>query len=158
MEAFTEVTSTEAFMEAFMEVREVFADVTEAFTEVTSSEAFEEASVEAYMEDTEDMTAFAEMKFTGASTKTSTKAFMDVTTTEAFMEAFKQVMQPFAEILGAYMEDMEYMKASTEVTSTGASTKTSTKASMEVTSTKASMETFMEVLEAFADVWNVSLK
>ena len=41
----------------------------------------------------------------------------------------------------ASMEDMKGMKASTEVTSTGASTK----ASMEVTSTKSSIEAFMEV-------------
>ena len=41
MEVFTEVTSTEAFMEAFMEVMEAFVEVMEAFTEVTSTEAFD---------------------------------------------------------------------------------------------------------------------
>ena len=49
------------------------------------------------------------------------------------------------------MEDTEDMKASPEVTRTGASTKASTKASMEVTSTKASMGAFMEVMGAFAE-------
>ena len=51
----------------------------------------------------------------------------------------------------ASMEDMEDMKASTEVTSTGAFKKASTKGSMEVTSTKSSMKAFMEVMEAFAE-------
>ena len=54
---------------------------------------------------------------------------------EASMEASMEAM----EAVEASMEDMEDMKASTEVTSTGASTKAFTKASMEVTSTKAPM-------------------
>ena len=56
------------------------------------------------------------------------------------------------------MGDMEYMKASTEVPSTGASTKASTKASMEVTCTKSSMGAFMEVMEAFAEVMEASIE
>ena len=40
-------------MEAFMEVMEPFAGVVEAFTEKTSTEAFLETSVEASMEDVE---------------------------------------------------------------------------------------------------------
>ena len=50
------------------------------------------------------------------------------------------------------MEDMEDMKASWEVTCTGASTKASTKSCMEVTFTKAYMEALMEIMEAFAEV------
>ena len=59
------------------------------------------------------------------------------------------------------MEYMEDMKASTEITCTGASLEdstkasmeaTSTKASMEATSTKASMEAFIGVKEDFAEV------
>ena len=46
MEAFTEVSSTESFMEAFMEVMEAFAAVMEAFMEVTSTKAFMEAFTE----------------------------------------------------------------------------------------------------------------
>ena len=53
MEAFTEVTSTEAFMEAFMEVMEAFADVLEAFTGITFTKAFVEACVETSMDDME---------------------------------------------------------------------------------------------------------
>ena len=63
-----------------------------------------------------------------------------------------EVMEAFAEVMEASMEDMEDMKASTYVTSTGAFTKAPTKASMKVTSTKASMVAFMEVMEAFVEL------
>ena len=43
-------TSMEAFVDAFMEVVESAADVMEAFTELTSTEAFLKTSVEAFME------------------------------------------------------------------------------------------------------------
>ena len=52
----------------------------------------------------------------------------------------------------AFMQDMEYMKSSVNVHSTGASTKVSTKAFIQVISTKASMEAFMSVMEAFVEV------
>ena len=52
----------------------------------------------------------------------------------------------------ASMEDMENMKASTDVPSTGASTKSSTIISIEGNSTGASMEAFMVVMEAFVEV------
>ena len=65
------------------------------------------------------------------------------------IEAFAEVMEAFMDAsVEASMEDMEDMKASTDVPSTGASTK----AFMEVTSTKSSMEAFMEVLEAVVGV------
>ena len=44
------------------------------------------------------------------------------------------------------------MKAFTEATSTGASTKASTKGYMVATSTNSSIEAFMELMEAFAEV------
>ena len=67
------------------------------------------------------------------------EAFTEVTSAEAFMEAFMEVIE-------VSMDDMEDMKASTEETSTGAFTKASTKTSMEV------MEAFNEVMEAFRKV------
>ena len=101
MECFTEVTSTEAFTQALMEVMEAFAEDMKAFTEVTSTEAFMEAFtaitttkafmealmkvmqafvevMEASMEDMEDLRASTEKNFTGTSTNSSTKASMQV--------------------------------------------------------------------------------
>ena len=52
----------------------------------------------------------------------------------------------------AYMDDMEGMKASKEVTSMGACTNAFTKSSTEVTSTKASMKNFIDLMELFVEV------
>ena len=80
-------------------------------------------------------------------------------------EASVEVMEAFTEALStagimeasvqAFMEDMEYMKASVNVYSTGASTKVSTKAFIQVISTKAFMsvmEAFVEVMESFMEM------
>ena len=52
----------------------------------------------------------------------------------------KASVEAFTAFMEASVEDMKYMKVSTEITSTGASTKASAKASMKVISTKTSME------------------
>ena len=125
----------------------------EAFTEVTSTGAFVDSSVEASMEDIENMKACTGIPFTGASTKASTKASKEVPFTNAFMKDVMEKMKAFADVIEAFtdipsteafvedsveasMEDVEDMIDSTEVTSTEASTKASTKASMEETSIK----------------------
>ena len=70
------------------------------------------------------------------------EAFTEASSTAGIMEASVE----------AFMQDIEYMKASVNVYSTGASTKVSTKAFIQVISTKASMEAFMSVMEAFVEV------
>ena len=106
----------------------------EAFTASISMDDMEamEDSVE---DSTEVMKAFADIM----------KVFTEVTSTGAFVEAS--------------VEDMEYMTASTELTSGGASTKASTINSMEVTSRKASVEAFMDVKWKLSrKLWQLSRK
>ena len=69
MKAPIEEAPMKDFVEAFMEVMEVFAEVMGDFTESTSTEVFVDAIVKASMEGLKDMKAFRQVTYTGACTK-----------------------------------------------------------------------------------------
>ena len=106
----------------------------------------------------EGMKVFTQVSLTGASTKASTKA-----STNDSMEAFMGVMEAFAEVMEAsteaicmeastkdytkfFMEDIEDMKASTELTTAKAFTTASKKASTEVNFSKAPRKSLPKVM------------
>ena len=96
--------------------------------------------VEASIQDMEDMKALVEVYSLEASTNAFIKAPMEGTSMKAFVEAFMEVMEVSAEVMGAFtesiftkvfveatvkasVEGMKDMKTCTQVTSMGASTK-----------------------------------